>query len=72
MRKEDATAAVYMDCLNEEAISKYFANLKECLQENKLMDSPGEIYNVDESSMPLDRCPPKVVGKGGNERSEAA
>ena len=40
-----------MDSVNKEAITKYF--VKGVLQENNLMDSPNQIYNVDETGMPL-------------------
>jgi len=35
--------------------------LKNILPENNLLDKPGQIYNVDESGMPLDHCSPHVV-----------
>lgn len=39
----------------------YFDLLKGVLQDNNLMNSLGQIYNVDESGMPLNHCAPKVV-----------
>ena len=60
--------AVHMDCLTSENIQNYFENLEECLKENNLMISPGQIYNVDETGMPLDNCPPKVVGQKGKRK----
>ena len=61
LRKGDATANVRMDCLNYEAMKQYFDLLKDVLEENDLMESPGQIYNVDETGMPLDHWPPKVA-----------
>ena len=61
LRKGDATANVCMDCLNEETMQTYFELLKEVLLEHSLMDSPCQIYNVDETGIPLDHHPPKVV-----------
>ncbi len=63
LRKGDATANVRMDCVNPEAIGSYFDLLKEVLQEHNLMESPGQIYNVDETGMPFDHRPPKVITK---------
>ena len=68
LRKGDATANVRMDCLNEETIQAYFNLLKEVLSENNLMDSPCQIYNVDETGIPLDHRPPKVVTRKGQKK----
>ena len=68
LRKGDATANVQMDCLNPEAMKQYFDLLKDVLEENDLIDSPGQIYNVDETGMPLDHRPPKIVTKKGQKK----
>ena len=44
---------------------EYFQLLKDTLIENNLMDSPNQIYNVDETGMPLD---PKVVAGRGHKK----
>ena len=61
----DPTANVRMNCLNQEIIADYFALLKDVLTENGLLNSPGRIYNVDETGIALDgHAPaPKVVAK---------
>ena len=62
LRKGDPTANVRMDAMaNKEALDNYFKLLKEVMEENDLMDKPGQIYNVDESGMPLDHRPPRVL-----------
>jgi len=61
LRKGDATANVRMDCLNTEAIKSYFDLLKSVLENHNLMKSPGQIYNIDETGMPLNHRTPKVV-----------
>ena len=63
LHKGDPTVAVRMDCLTTEITMKYFKNIEVCLKEHSLMNCPGQIYNVDETGMPLDHCPPKVVGQ---------
>ena len=64
LRRGDPTANVCMGCLNEETIQAYFDLLKDVLLENGLMDSPCQIYNVDQTGIPLDHHPPKIVTKG--------
>ena len=48
-----------------ESLSKYFTTLQETLQESKLIDEPGLIYNMDESGFPLEPKPPKTIHKRG-------
>ena len=57
-----------MDCLNDENIKEYFDILKDTLLENHLMEKPAQIYNVDESDVPLDHCPPKVISEKGQKK----
>ena len=58
-----------MDAMgNKEALNNYFKLLKEVMEENDLMDKPGQIYNVDESGMPLDHRPPRVLTTKGEKK----
>ena len=57
-----------MDCLNSENMMNYFENLEVCLNEHNLMNFLGQIYNVDETGMPLAHRPPKVVGRKGKRK----
>ena len=68
LRRGNPIANVRMDCLNEEIMEDYFIMLKKTLLENDLMDKPEQIYNVDESGMPLDHRPPKVVSQKGQKK----
>ena len=43
-----------MDCCNNDVIKQYFNLLKKVLTENDLMDQPAQLYNVDETGIPLD------------------
>ena len=52
-----------MDAVNTSTMKLYFDLLKKTLKENKLIDSPGQIYNVDECGIPLDPKAPNVVAK---------
>lgn len=69
LRKGDATANVRMDCLNKKAIDDYFSLLKDVLIQNELMNLPGQIYNVDETGMPLNNKVPKIVTRRGHKKS---
>ena len=59
LQKGDATANVQMDSFNRLANIKYF----------DLLNSQGQIYNVDESGMPLNHCIPRLSYKKARERS---
>ena len=54
LRREDNTARVHMDAVNEDTISDYFALLQTVMQKHGITNSPGQIYNVDGSGVPLD------------------
>ena len=49
-------------------MNDYFDKLKKTLEENNLMKNPAQIYNVDETGMPLDHHPPKVVAIKGQKK----
>ena len=68
LRKGDATANVRMDCVNPEAMSQYFDLLNDVLEEYGLKMEPERIYNGDETGMPLDHRPPKIVTQRGQEK----
>ena len=52
-----------------EMLSRYFDLLEQTLQENDLKGKPGQIFNMDESGMPLDAKSPKVVAEKGKHLS---
>ena len=69
LRKGDQTAFVRMDAMKDkEALDNYFILLKSILDEHDLLDKPGQIYNVDESGIPLDHRSPRVVTKRGHKK----
>ena len=65
LRQGDSTAHVRMDAMNQETIDHYFSLLKDTLSTHALLDKPSQIYNVDESGVPLNPRPPKVVTTRG-------
>ncbi len=48
-----------------EMMSRYFDLLEQTLDENRVRGCPGQIFNMDESGMPLDPKAPKVVAERG-------
>ena len=50
---------------NPVMLDRYFDLLQKCISELKLEDKPGQIFNVDESGMPLNPKPPKVLNQRG-------
>ena len=68
LRKDNATANGRTDCLNPDTMKQHFSLLKDALQEHDVMDSPAQIYNDDETGMPLDLRPPKVVTEKGQKK----
>ena len=71
LRKGDATANVRMDYVNKETMTECFDLLKNVLSEHGLMNLPNQIYNVDETGMPLEHRPPKVVTKKAKKKLDA-
>jgi len=68
LRKGDNTAHVRMDAMNSETINHYFDLLESTLKDNGLLHSPSQIYNVDESGMPLDPKAPNIVAETGTKK----
>ena len=54
---------------NQTDLDNYFKELKGILDENKLEDKPGQIYNMDESRIPLDHRSPCVLARMGQKKS---
>ena len=48
-----------------EIISRYFDLLEDTLVENGLLEKPRQIFNMDETGMPLDPLAPKVICRKG-------
>ena len=65
LRRGDATANVRMEALDHETMKDYFKSLEETLNEHDLMNCPGQIYNVDETGVPLDH---NVIAQRGQKK----
>ena len=68
LRHGDATGFSRMNAMTRENIEHYFGLLKKCMEEHNLFDHPERIYNMDESGIPLDPKPPKVVSPKGQKK----
>ena len=47
----------YLDAINKDTLGQYFSILKDVMEEHSLYDKPSQIYNIDESGVPLDPRP---------------
>ena len=59
---------VRMDAINEQTMKQYFDLLEDTLKEHNLLHNPAQIYNVDESGMPLDPKAPNMVTQRGKKK----
>ena len=51
---------------DKEVFDRYFDLLEETVCENDLKDKPGQIFNLDETGMPLDPKPTKTIHVRGD------
>ena len=52
-------------------MQRYFDLLEQALADNKLLERPSQIFNCDESGLPLDHAPGPVVGIKGQKHPRA-
>ena len=57
-----------IDAINEENMRAYFGLLKEVYDELDFEAHPERIYNMDETGVPLNPRPPKVLAKRGKRK----
>lgn len=68
LRKGDALAQPRANAVNAANLKNYFDLLEQTLKSNELFDSPNRIWNMDESGLPLDHKPSKVIAVKGTKR----
>ena len=61
LRRTDSTAHIRMDAINKESISQYFNLLEQTMRSHNIQKSPNQIYNMDETGMPLSPHTPNIV-----------
>ena len=66
LRHGESISHVRMDAVNKETMDHYFSLLKDTLEEHNLLDKPEQIYNVDESGLPLDPKAPNIITQKGS------
>ena len=68
LRAGDSTAGVRMDAINKDNLDNYFDQLKKVFDEGYFWNHPEAIYNMDETGVPLEPCPPKIVARKGQKK----
>lgn len=71
LRTPASVSTVRAAASDPNALEVYFDLLEETLDENELHSSPGQIYNMDETGLPLDPKPPKTVHRKGTRNAVA-
>ena len=61
LRKADKLELSYVEALNPEVIKEYFDLLKAMLDQNGLSNSQRQLYNCNETFLPLDYIREKAV-----------
>ena len=69
LRMSEPLGHVRAVCSSPEVLQRYFDILEDTLRSNELMDKPCQVFNCDETGMPLDPHPPQVVTKKGVKHS---
>ena len=54
-----------MDAMNRDTMEHYFSLLHETMVTHDLLEKPAQIYNVDESGVPFNPRPPKIISAKG-------
>ena len=68
LRKGDSFPVARDKVTNWDVFENYFKLLKETLEKNGLMDKPAQLYNCDESGMPLEHKLPKTIALKGTKK----
>lgn len=66
IRQSEGVSIARAKGLNKIAVKEYFDLLKNVLEENGLIDKPGNIFNMDETGLQLNNKPGKVVALKGS------
>lgn len=69
LRMSEPLGHVRAVCSSPEVLQRYFDILEDTLRSNELMDKPCQIFNCNETGMPLAPHPPRVVTKKGVKHS---
>ena len=61
LRKTDSLERSRAEALSPEVVNEYFNMLEKTITDNGLLNSPRQIYNCDETFLPLNECKEKAV-----------
>ena len=64
-RKPEPLTHVRSNCTQPSVLEKYFDVLENTLKDNDLIERPAQIFNLDETGMPLDPKAPYIVASRG-------
>ena len=70
LRVAEPLSYARMVCSSPDILNRYYDLLESTLEENNLMDKPCQVFNADESGMPLDPPSLKVVATSGAKHSQ--
>ena len=68
LRCGDSTAGVRMEAVNTENVNDCFDLLQDVFEKKGFANHPEAIYNMDETGMPLEPHPPRVVAQKGQKK----
>ena len=68
VHKGDALALSRAAAVTGDNMRQYYSLLKATLEEYGTLNCPNQIYNIDESGMPLDHKPPKIIARKGTKK----
>ena len=65
LRKGEALTKSRLAATRREVLDAYFSLLKQVLMQNKIFNKPSQIFNFDETGIPLNFTPPKLLARKG-------
>ncbi len=68
LRRGDSFSMAREKMTSHEVFENYFDLLQETLDKYNLKDKPSQIYNCDESGLPLEHKPPRIVSAKGTRK----
>ena len=65
LRKGEPLSKTRLATTSREILDKYFDLLEEVLVQNNILNKPSQIFNFDETGVPLSFSPPRVLARKG-------
>ena len=65
LRTAEPLSYIRAMCTSEEILDTYFDMLEATLTDNSLLGKPAQIFNIDETGMPLDPKPSSLIAAVG-------